>query len=101
MEIDQQQALRFERVATRALGIGVLTSAGLLAIGLTCRLLAFEPWASRVLDAGLVVLMATPAARLAVSLIEYLRARDWFFVATTLGVALVLIAALVSALVGR
>jgi uncharacterized membrane protein len=37
-----------------------------------------------------VILMATPILRVVVSLIEYARMRDWFFVATTLAVLIVL-----------
>jgi len=47
-----------------------------------------------VLDAGLVVLMGTPVLRVAVSAVAYLRARDWFFVATTLAVLAVLLGAI-------
>jgi uncharacterized membrane protein len=43
------------------------------------------------LTAGLVILMATPILRVIVSLVEYVRMRDWFFVATTVMVFGVLI----------
>jgi hypothetical protein len=46
-----------------------------------------SPEASLVLHAGLVVLMASPAARLLFALIERVRSRDWTFVVMTLIVA--------------
>jgi len=36
------------------------------------------------LEAALIVLLVTPAARVVVSIIEYVRERDWLFVALTL-----------------
>ena len=89
---------RWESRAARALGFGVVVSACLLLVGLLLWSQAAEPWASRLLEAGLLVLMATPATRVAITLIEYIRARDWFFVATTLAVLAVLAGAVVSAL---
>lgn len=100
MSVGDAQLRRFEAVAARVLGIGVLSSAALLAAGLAVWLTMGDAWATPLLDAGLVALMATPAARVVVSLVEYLRARDWFFVATTLGVLAVLLATLISAFVG-
>ena len=47
-----------------------------------------SPEASMALHAGQVVLMASPALRLLVALIERVRRRDWTFVAMTLVVAL-------------
>lgn len=89
---------RFESVACRALGIGVGVSAGLLALGLLLWRLGADDWAAWLLQAGLLVLMATPATRVAITLVGYLRARDWFFVATTLAVMAVLAGAVLSAI---
>lgn len=64
---------------------GVIASAALLALGLFFWLL--NPAGSRtdwLLDAGLIVLMATPMMRVVVSVAEYVRLRQWFFVAVTL-----------------
>ena len=49
--------------------------------------------ANVLLTTGLIVLMVTPIARVIASMIVYVRMRDWFFVATTLLVFAVLIAA--------
>jgi uncharacterized membrane protein len=101
MRVDDERVVQFERAASRALGVGVAASAGLLLAGLLAWMATLEPWASRLLDSGLIVLMATPAARVVVSMIEYLRARDWFFVLTTGGVILVLLGTLMSAVWAR
>lgn len=101
MQASEQQVQQFERVAARALGIGVVVSATFLLVGLLAWSLGQQRWATLVLDAGLVVLMATPAARVVVSLVEYLRARDWFFVLTTLGVLLILVGTVISAVHAR
>ncbi len=38
------------------------------------------------LNAGLLVLMATPMLRVLLSVVEYVRMGDWFFASTTLAV---------------
>jgi uncharacterized membrane protein len=40
-------------------------------------------WAAHLLAAGLMILIATPMLRVVVSIVEYLRMGEWFFVATT------------------
>ena len=40
-------------------------------------------WSDRLLTAGLLILMATPMLRVVVSIVEYVRIREWFFVLTT------------------
>ena len=46
-----------------------------------------SPEASLVLQAGLLLLMASPATRLALALVERIRRRDWTFVLMTVIVA--------------
>lgn len=90
MKASEAQIARLERAAARALRAGVLASAAVLLVGLVLweiRSAAATP----VLDTGLVALMGTPVLRVAVSAVAYLRARDWFFVATTLGVLAILL----------
>ena len=90
---------RFETHVGRLLFAGVATSATLLTAGLALWL--FRPDsrpAGLVLEAGLFVLMATPILRVIVSIVEYVRMRDWFFVATTLAVLSVLTVTLIYAL---
>lgn len=98
MKAREDQIRTFERTSTRVLGAGMGVSAVLLATGLVLWALGVEPLEARVLQAGLLVLMITPAARVLVSLVEYLYVRDWFFVATTTAVILVLMAGAVSAM---
>ena len=69
MDITAQELNRFDAVSARMLGIGVLSSAVCLATGLWLWAFSLEPWATRTLDTGLLILMATPAARVVVSLI--------------------------------
>ena len=45
------------------------------------------------LTGGLIVLMLTPLARVVASLVAYVRLGDWLFVATTMIVFAVLVAA--------
>lgn len=87
-----------ERLIGRVLIAGTITATGLLALGLACWLAKPGGGIAAVfLDAGLVVLMATPVGRVVASVVEYARERDWLFVAITLAVLLVLAGTLVTA----
>jgi uncharacterized membrane protein len=87
MKAKQSDALlRLEVHVGRLFSIGVALSAVLLGIGLGLYLFAPGALADRLLDAGLLVLMATPMLRVLLSVAEYVRMGDWFFVATTLAV---------------
>jgi uncharacterized membrane protein len=79
------QLARLEEHLGRLLVAGVAVSALLLAIGLTAWLL--DPHRSAalwLLNAGLIVLMATPILRVIVSFAEYVSMRQWFFAAVTM-----------------
>jgi uncharacterized membrane protein len=90
---------RLEIHLGRLLQAGVLTSAACLAVGLGIWMSNASPRISTpLLTAGLLILMATPILRVVVSLIEYMRMRDWFFVGTTLFVFGVLLVSLAVAL---
>jgi len=80
----------FERILGRTLGVGVAFATALLAIGLTLALASPGHVADVLLQAGLVVLMATPMARVLITCVEYIRERDWFFAINALGVLAVL-----------
>jgi uncharacterized membrane protein len=82
----------------RLLAIGVIVSTILFAAGLAIAVVAGGSLSTGLLHAGLIVLMATPFARVVVSVVEYVRERDWFFAATTLAVLAVLVATLVVAI---
>ena len=83
----------FELALGRLLGIGVLASTMCLAAGLVMTLAASDSKPARLLlSAGLMLLMATPAARVVLSAVSYARRRDWGFVVLTLIVLLQLLA---------
>ena len=78
---------RLEAHVGRLFVAGVSVSAAMLAAGLVLFLFAPDaPAASKLLNAGLLVLMATPMLRVLLSVVEYVRMGDWFFVSTTLAV---------------
>jgi uncharacterized membrane protein len=76
---------RLEHQLGQLLITGVTTSAVLLAAGVALVLgwpeLGFGRW---LLTGGLLILMATPMLRVVVSFAEYVKLKEWFFVATTL-----------------
>lgn len=75
---------RLEVTLGRLLQTGVFSSAIALAAGLVLWLAGGETaLASGTLTAGLVILMATPIMRVLVSLVAYVRMRDWLFAGTT------------------
>jgi uncharacterized membrane protein len=75
---------RFEAILTTILFVGGTISAVLLIVGLALWLAELWPHASdRLLHLGLVTLMATPILRVLVSVAEYVRERDWWFVLAT------------------
>jgi uncharacterized membrane protein len=70
---------------------GVLSSAASLAIGLATWFAAGPTtFSNGALTFGLLILMATPILRVVVSLVAYIRMRDWFFVGTTVAVFVLL-----------
>lgn len=82
---------RLEQRLGLLLKAGVLTSAACLAFGLIAWFAAGTTAVSTAaLTLGLMVLMATPIMRVVVSLVAYLRMRDWFFVGTTVTVFVLL-----------
>jgi uncharacterized membrane protein len=86
---------RLERSLGRILTVGVLASTGLLAAGLLLQLLAVEAGvAARLTQAGLIVLMATPVARVVASVVEYAVERDWLFAMLTTTVLIILLGSL-------
>ena len=83
------------------LRVGVITSSVFLALGLGLSL--FVPAAAAgpvVIRAGLVILLATPVGRVAVSVGEYARQRDWLFVVLTSIVLIELLASVAAATYG-
>ena len=82
---------RLEISLGRLLQGGVLAAALCLAAGLVLWMLRGpSARADGTRTAGLMILMATPVMRVLVSLVAYIRMRDWFFVATTVMVFVLL-----------
>jgi len=96
MSVDRELEQRIGRV----LSVGVRASAVFLAIGLALSFTsAGASIAAWLMTAGLLILMATPVARVATSMVEYVRHRDWTFSLLTAIVLLELCAGVVAALV--
>jgi uncharacterized membrane protein len=85
---------KLERTIGLVLRVGVTTSTVTLALGLLL-LFAGVPGADLLLRIGTLTLLATPVARVVVSIVEYAVERDWTFVTLT---AIVLVELLGSAL---
>jgi uncharacterized membrane protein len=90
---------RLEHILGRVLGIGVVTSSVCLGAGL---LMTFAGGSTVIagvlLTVGIVVLLATPVARVGVSTVGYASRRDWLFVALTLIVFVELLSSIVAVL---
>jgi uncharacterized membrane protein len=91
--------MKLERLIGTVLRAGVVISSICLAVGLLLYLATGGPLAAFLLNAGILVLLATPLARVVVSTVQYVRQRDCPFAALTFIVLLELIASAVAALV--
>ena len=101
MKQEDRALSALEFMIGRVLRIGVGASSVLLAAGLLLALLGGADRVVRiVLAAAMVILLATPAARVAISVVEYVREQDWLFVALTSIVLLTLAASVVAAFWG-
>jgi uncharacterized membrane protein len=92
---------RLEHAVGIVLRAGVTASSLCLAVGL---LMSFagvgaSGASQQLLQVGILVLLATPAARVVVSIVEYVLERDWTFATLTLIVLGELVASAVAALV--
>jgi uncharacterized membrane protein len=89
---------RLEVLIGRVMRAGILASSLFLASGLVVFLL--QPGRGlALLTAGVLVLIATPVVRVAVSIVEYVAERDWLFASLTAVVLAELAASVVAALV--
>ena len=92
--------MRLERTIGIVLRAGVIASSVCLAVGLLLSLATGgHAISSFLLNAGIVILLATPLARVIVSTIQYIAERDWRFATLTFIVLLELVASAVAALV--
>ena len=91
---------RLERSIGVVLQAGVIASSALLAVGLLLTLAGGSPdFADLLLYAGILILICTPVARVAISTVGYAAARDWPFMTLTLIVLAELLASAMAALV--
>lgn len=91
--------MKLERRIGLVLGAGVMTSSVCLAAGLLLAFAREGGVAGILLHTGIIVLLATPVARVVVSIAQYARERDWTFTALTVIVLLELLASAAAALV--
>ena len=98
MKPDDPGLTGLELTIGRVLRLGVGASSVLLAAGLLLTLAhEADGFARIVLTAAIVILLATPAARVVISVAEYVRERDWLFAALTSIVLLTLAGSVVVA----
>jgi len=90
-----------ERALGRVLRIGVTASAVALLTGFAIAGISGTGDVSmRLLTLGVLVLIATPVARVVLSAVSYLRSRDWTFAVLTLIVLGELVASIAAAIRG-
>jgi uncharacterized membrane protein len=95
---DDRGLSALELAIGRVLRFGVGASSVLLSAGLLLTLVEGADRVARiVLTTAIVILLATPAARVVISVAEYVRERDWMFVVLTLIVFLTLAGSVVAA----
>lgn len=93
-----REATRLELAIGRVLFIGVTMSSICLAVGLGLSLVpGLAGTAGWLMNAGLIVLMATPVGRVVISVVEYAIERDWLFAGLTIVVLVELVASVVAA----
>jgi uncharacterized membrane protein len=80
--------LRLERAIGVVLRVGVVVSSLCFGAGLALTFAGTPAAANLLLQVGIVVLLATPVARVVVSVVEYAQERDWTFTALTVIVLL-------------
>ena len=93
--------ISMERAVGLVLRVGVAASSITLSLGLILALAGEATLGSALLQAGLIILLGTPVARVAISVVEYIVERDWTFTTLTVIVLLELLASVVTAFVGR
>jgi uncharacterized membrane protein len=87
-----------EKTLGRLLRIGVTLSTLALGAGLAASFLGADAAVTAtLLRTGIIVLIGTPVARVAVSSMAYARNRDWIFVVLTLAVLGELVASILAA----
>jgi uncharacterized membrane protein len=99
--MNAEAVMRLERLLGIVLRAGAVASTTLLSAGLLLLLVApSHSWGSWMATIGLLILIATPVARVVTSVAQYAAERDWLFVALTATVLVVLVGSLLVALRG-
>jgi len=88
-----RQDVAADRVLSRTLKIGAYTAFALILAGLALQQLT--AWGGKVAAAGLLVLLATPALRIVVACIQFLRERDFKYALVSFGVLAIVVLAYV------
>ncbi len=91
MNREQSGIERLETTIGEVLRFGTVASSTMFAVGLLITVIGYQPMVAQLLlGTGLIILLATPPARVVISVIEYIRERDWTFVVLTVIVLLAL-----------
>ena len=88
-----RQDVAADRVLSLTLKIGAYTAFVLVVAGLILQLAV--PWGTKVTSVGLLVLLATPALRIIVACLQFLRERDFKYALVSFGVLAIVVLAYV------
>ena len=97
--MSDQDLVRLEQQIGRLLLVGVIFSAIAMSVGLVLHFFGAETVAARILQAGLVLLIAIPMARILASFVDALRRGDRLLYLSTGIVLAILLSAVVSSYV--
>ncbi|HEX3153055.1 MAG TPA: DUF1634 domain-containing protein [Candidatus Angelobacter sp.] len=88
-----RQDVAADKVLSLTLKIGAYTAFALIVAGLILQLAV--PWGTKMTAAGLLVLLATPALRIIVACLQFLRERDFKYALVSFGVLAIVVLAYV------
>ena len=88
-----RQDVAADKVLSLTLKIGAYTAFALIVAGLILQLAVL--WGTKVTAAGLLVLLATPALRIIVACLQFLRERDFKYALVSFGVLAIVVLAYV------
>ena len=88
-----RQDVAADKVLSLTLKIGAYTAFALIVAGLILQLAVL--WGTKVTAAGLLVLLATPALRIIVACLQFLRERDFKYALVSVGVLAIVVLAYV------
>jgi uncharacterized membrane protein len=88
-----RQDVAADRILSVTLKLGAYTALVLTVAGLLLQWIV--PWGMKVAAAGLLVLLATPALRIVVACVQFLRERDFKYALVSFGVLAIVVLAYV------